>query len=208
MATFDPTCLEDRPPGTGGHPVSKPVVLGPFPGVGLVSPLHSLVLCARGRFAARLVCRGAVRTGARPECLASHARRVPAYPPGRMSRNRTLGAAIPVPAQWSAGAQFHEEFSRVDAARDPRSHPTKPFATRGCSRYSLRSFGTSSTRQAGVPFPAISTAPNALVSDYRVLLPRGHQTSGRRWTADNFPDNPHVWICLWTILAAGRRRPW
>lgn len=49
VATLDPACLEDRPPGTGGHPVSKPVVLGPFPSVGLVSPLHSLVLCARGR---------------------------------------------------------------------------------------------------------------------------------------------------------------
>src|ERR1700686_2852195 len=49
VAAFEPAGPEDRPPGTSGHPVPKPVVLGPFPGVGLVSPLHSLVLLARGR---------------------------------------------------------------------------------------------------------------------------------------------------------------
>ena len=122
-------------------------------------------------------CRGAVRTGARPECLASHARRVPARP------TRQDGPSAP-----SAGAQFHEEFSDPDGRQRPRWPGTEPLPTRGSAHYSSRSIATSSTRRAGVPFVATGGPSHGRAAhDDRVLLPRGHQTTGRTWTADKLP---------------------
>ena len=152
VATFDPACPEDRPPGTGGHPVPKPVVLGPFPGVGLVSPLHSLVLCAQGRLRRGCVCRGAVRTGARPEIC----------PPMLGTPTRAHQAALPR-AEGAGEAQFSTKFTTPGPPRQARWGRSSPTATRVASplaapdppvyRSSLRRHPDEVTPSTGSSFP-------------------------------------------------------
>ncbi len=196
VAAFDSACLENRSPGTGGHAVSKPVVLGPFPGVGLVSPLHSSCpfcsrpVCGAARLPGRRTCR------CPPRVLATHARRVPARPPGRTGRRRT-GSARNFTKSFRGGRACSGPGRRdvkrsPPGARGPVGEGPRPLAARDPPVY-----------RSSLPVRHARAA-----TDNRVLLPQGHQTEavgGRRTT---FPDNPHLWICLWTILAAGWRRPW
>ena len=201
VAAFEPACPEDRPPGTSGHPVPKPVVLGPFPGVGLVSPLHSLVLFAR-----RPGCSAGSSAGApctqvpAPSAWAIHARRVPVGPPGR-----------PCPSSCQA---------RQITAVSGRASPCDPS---GRGRREQPQQGPSAPLAAhvptGVPFDATGRATRG--ERHRAQRQRSAATKGppspgppdttnRPWVGGRATsrNNPHMWICLWTDSAAGRRRPW
>src|SRR5580704_16664393 len=124
VATFDPAGLEDRPAGPGGHTVAKPVVLRPSACIGLVSPLHSLVLCPRGRSWRGSSAGAPERTGARPEAWASML--------GASPRPHQAEGPRPVPDRTRIHAEFlgarRRATVQVGAVRGASTRALPPLA--------------------------------------------------------------------------------
>ena len=186
VATFTRRRLEDGPPGARGHAVSKPVVLGPFPGVGLVSPLHSLCPFARGRL------RRGSSAGAPYEQVPAPSAWPPMLgvsprPPGRTWPNR------------DSGAQFHGEFSGRGGGKLPRWARRGTGRHQGVSALLHKVAGHSRTRPTGVGFVATGASPNVPHTTTGSSFPRATRqqaVGGRRTTSRTMP---HMWICLWTF---------